>query len=75
MPLGVVAAVRRHKLTRESILDGSHHARIRAAYGPDYRFMSDVERKNHIDGMLARAPRAGRRGGNPTSFPPERKVP
>ena len=34
--------VRRHKLTRESILDGSHHARIRAAYGPDFRFMTDA---------------------------------
>jgi cation transport protein ChaC len=49
--------VRRYPLTRESILDGSHHARMRSAYGPNDRLMTDAERAAHIAGILARAPR------------------
>jgi|RhiMethySRZTD1v2_1073278.scaffolds.fasta_scaffold73244_4 cation transport protein ChaC len=50
---------KRYKLTRESLLDGSHYARISAAYGPNFRFMTDAERAAHIDGILARAPHRG----------------
>ena len=50
---------RRYRLTRESLLDGSHHARIAPAYGPNFRFMTDAERAAHIEGILARAPRPG----------------
>ena len=48
------------RLTRESILDGTFHASVRAGLGPDVRFMSDAERADHIAAILARAPRAGR---------------
>jgi len=48
------------KLTRESILDGSFHAAVRAGLGHKVRFMTDAERADQIQAMLARAPRAGR---------------
>ena len=54
-----VSERRRYALTRESLLDGTHHARISAHYGPDFRFMTDAERAKHIEGVLARAPRSG----------------
>jgi cation transport protein ChaC len=47
-------------LTRESILDGSLHASVRAVLGPDVPFMTDAERRAQVDGMLARAPDPGR---------------
>src|SRR5262249_43339941 len=51
--------VKRYKLTRESLLDGSHTAPISAHYGPDFRFMTDAERAAHIGDILAHAPRSG----------------
>ncbi|HEX5093250.1 MAG TPA: gamma-glutamylcyclotransferase [Burkholderiales bacterium] len=48
------------KLTRESILDGSLHAVVRATLGPGARFLSDAEREAQIEAMLAAAPRPGR---------------
>jgi glutathione-specific gamma-glutamylcyclotransferase len=48
------------KLTRESILDGTFHASVRAGLGPNVRFMTDAERAGQIAAMIARAPRAGR---------------
>jgi cation transport protein ChaC len=48
------------KLTRESILDGTLHASVRAVLGPDVRFMSDAERAAQVKAILARAPRPGR---------------
>ncbi len=48
------------KLTRETILDGSLHAAVRATLGPDARFATDVERRAQIQEMLANAPRPGR---------------
>jgi cation transport protein ChaC len=47
-------------LTRETILDGSLHASVRAVLGPDVPFMTDDERRAQVDGMLARAPEPGR---------------
>ena len=43
-------------LTRESILDGSLHASVRAVLGPDVPFMSDAQRREQIEAMLAAAP-------------------
>ncbi len=48
------------KLTRESILDGTLHASVRAVLGPKVRFMSDTERADQVQAMLARAPRPRR---------------
>lgn len=48
------------KLTRESLLDGSLHAALRAALGPDASLMSDAQRNAQIREILARAPRPGR---------------
>jgi cation transport protein ChaC len=48
------------KLTRESILDGSLHASVRALLGPRVRFMTDAERRTQVQAMLTRAPRRGR---------------
>ena len=48
------------KLTRDTILDGSLHASVRAILGPDVSFMSDEERRRQIDAMLAAAPEPGR---------------
>ena len=48
------------KLTRESILDGSVHAVVRAVLGPNVRFATDEERAGQVRDILARAPRPGR---------------
>jgi len=48
------------KLTRESLLDGSFHAAVRAALGPDPNLMSADERAAQVRDMLARAPSPGR---------------
>jgi cation transport protein ChaC len=48
------------KLTREALLDGSLHAALRAAHGPEMRFMSDKERARQVRAMLTHAPRPGR---------------
>lgn len=48
------------KLTRESILDGTFHAAVRASLGPGVRIMSDAERAAQVSAVLARAPRRGR---------------
>jgi cation transport protein ChaC len=48
------------KLTRESILDGTLHASVRAALGPKVRYMTDAERAGQVAAILARAPRPGR---------------
>ena len=48
------------KLTRESILDGTFHAAVRASLGPNVRFMSDAERAAQIGAILERAPRPRR---------------
>jgi cation transport protein ChaC len=48
------------RLTRESILDGSLHAAVRAVLGPQVRFASDGERAAQVQAILARAPRPGR---------------
>jgi cation transport protein ChaC len=45
------------KLTRESILDGSLHASVRALLGPEARLMTAEEREAQINDMLAQAPR------------------
>jgi cation transport protein ChaC len=50
----------RFALTRDSILDGTLHASVRAVLGPDVPFMSDDERRAQIAAMLARAPAPGR---------------
>jgi cation transport protein ChaC len=43
-------------LTRESILDGTLHASVRAVLGPDVPFMTDDERAAQVRDMLALAP-------------------
>lgn len=48
------------KLTRESLLDGSLHASVRAQLGPDARLMTDEQRHQQVLDMLSRAPRARR---------------
>ena len=48
------------KLTRESILDGTLHASVRAVLGPEVRFMTEPERAAQVEAILARAPRQGR---------------
>ena len=48
------------KLTRESLLDGTFHAYVRGALGPNVRIMTDEERGAQIEAMLARAPNPGR---------------
>ena len=48
------------KLTRESILDGSLHAVVRATLGPQVRIASDAERTAQVQAILERAPRPGR---------------
>jgi cation transport protein ChaC len=48
------------RLTRESILDGSLHASVRALLGPGARFATDAERRAQVQAILARAPRPGR---------------
>jgi cation transport protein ChaC len=53
-------AMAKYRITRESLLDGSHHARVRVGQPPHVRFMTDEERRRHVAEMLARAPRPGR---------------
>jgi len=48
------------RLTRESILDGTLHASVRALLGPGARFASDAERRAQVQAILASAPRPGR---------------
>jgi len=48
------------KLTRETILDGTLHASVRAVLGPDVQLMSEAERRRQVEAILARAPRPGR---------------
>jgi cation transport protein ChaC len=48
------------KLTRESILDGTFHASVRAGLGPDVRFVTDAERNAQVEAILAQAPHPGR---------------
>jgi cation transport protein ChaC len=48
------------RLTRESILDGTLHASVRALLGPGARFATDAQRSEQVQAILERAPRAGR---------------
>ena len=48
------------RLTRESILDGTLHASVRALLGPGARVATDAERSEQVQSILARAPRPGR---------------
>jgi cation transport protein ChaC len=48
------------RLTRESILDGTLHASVRALLGPGARFATDAERSEQVQAILERAPRPGR---------------
>jgi glutathione-specific gamma-glutamylcyclotransferase len=48
------------KLTRESLLDGSFHAAVRATLGADVRYITDAERSAQIESILACAPRPRR---------------
>jgi cation transport protein ChaC len=48
------------KLTRESILDGTFHAAVRATLGPKVRYITDEERAVQVRAILARAPRPRR---------------
>ena len=48
------------RLTRESILDGTLHASVRALLGPEARFATDTERRDQVQAILAGAPRPGR---------------
>jgi len=47
------------KLTRDSILDGTFHAAVRATIGPNVRVVTDAERAAQVKAILARAPRPG----------------
>jgi cation transport protein ChaC len=44
------------RLTRDTILDGSLHAQVRAMLGPDAGFMTDDERRADVERMLGTAP-------------------
>jgi len=48
------------KLTRESLLDGSFHAAVRATLGPNVPYMTDAERTAQVAAILRRAPRPRR---------------
>lgn len=48
------------KLTRESLLDGTLHASVRAVLGPNVRFMTDAERVAQVQAILASAQRPDR---------------
>jgi cation transport protein ChaC len=50
----------KYRITRESLLDGSHYARVRAGHGPHVRFMTDEERSTHVAEIPVRAPRPKR---------------
>jgi cation transport protein ChaC len=47
------------RLTRDTLLDGSWHAALRATIGPEPTWMTDAERQAQVAGMLERAPSAG----------------
>lgn len=47
------------RLTRDTLLDGSWHAALRATIGPEADWMSDAERQSGVRGMLAQAPQTG----------------
>lgn len=51
--------MKKYLITRESLLDGSHHARVRAGQAPNVRYMTDQERYAHVSEMLALAPKRG----------------
>jgi cation transport protein ChaC len=55
-----IRVMTRYRITRESLLDGSHHARIRVDQGPHVTFMSDEERCAHVAQALACAPKPDR---------------
>ena len=48
------------KLTRDTILDGSFAAAVRATMGPGVRYMTAEERTAQIGGMLEKSPRPDR---------------
>ena len=50
----------RYRITRESLLDGTHHARIRADQGSHVTFMPDEERRVDVTKILAQAPQPER---------------
>ncbi len=50
----------KYRITRENLLDGSHHARVRAGEDSQAGYMTDAERATHVAEILARAPRPGR---------------
>jgi cation transport protein ChaC len=50
----------RYRITRESLLDGSHLARIRADQGSHVGFMSDEERRAQVAQILAETPQPER---------------
>lgn len=54
------APMARYRITRESLLDGTHHARIRADQGAHVTFMPDGERRVQVLDILAQAPRPER---------------
>ena len=45
-----------HVITRQSILDGTLLAAVRASLGPGQRLMTDDERASDIQSILSRAP-------------------
>ncbi|HTQ78243.1 MAG TPA: gamma-glutamylcyclotransferase [Burkholderiales bacterium] len=49
-----------HKITRESLLDGSLHEVARQMLGPGVKFMTGEERRAHIREILAASPEPGR---------------
>jgi cation transport protein ChaC len=51
---------KKYTITREALLDGSHHARLRAGQDPRVRFMTDEERAAHVARIIERAPEPGR---------------
>jgi cation transport protein ChaC len=50
----------KYMITREALLDGSHHARLRAGQDSRVRYMTDEERAADVRQTLARAPRPDR---------------
>lgn len=54
------APMARYRITRESLLDGSHHARIRADQGAQVTFMPAEERRAQVLGALTQAPQPER---------------
>jgi glutathione-specific gamma-glutamylcyclotransferase len=52
--------MKKYRITRESLLDGSHHARVRAGQGAPAGYMTDEERIAQVAQILAAAPQPGR---------------